>query len=97
MGIHDTKILLVLVLQDGTVKQQLLDLDEPWRVLRTKWRVDGTVKGVVEGGGRASGYFTGAPIHHVMPFASTTPALRWPYGLSSGANCDVAPWARALA
>ena len=29
MGIHDTKILLVLVLQDGTVKQQLLDLDEP--------------------------------------------------------------------
>ena len=34
--------------------------DEPWRVIRTKWRVDGTVKGVVEGGGRASGYFTGA-------------------------------------
>ena len=29
VGIHDTKILLVLVLQDGTVKQQLLDLDEP--------------------------------------------------------------------
>ncbi len=34
--------------------------DEPWRVLRTKWRVSGAVKGVVEGGGRASGYFTGA-------------------------------------
>jgi putative membrane-bound dehydrogenase-like protein len=34
--------------------------DEAWRVIRTKWRVDGTVKGVVEGGGRASGYFTGA-------------------------------------
>jgi heat-inducible transcriptional repressor len=29
VGIHDTKVLLVLVLQDGTVKQQLLDLDEP--------------------------------------------------------------------
>ncbi len=27
--IHGTKVLLVLVLQDGTVKQQLLDLDEP--------------------------------------------------------------------
>ncbi len=34
--------------------------DEPWRVIRTKWRVEGTVPGVVEGGGRVSGYFTGA-------------------------------------
>jgi putative heme-binding domain-containing protein len=34
--------------------------DEPWRVLRTKWRVAGLVPGPVEGGGRASGYFTGA-------------------------------------
>ncbi len=34
--------------------------DEPWRVLRTKWRVAGLVAGPVEGGGRASGYFTGA-------------------------------------
>ena len=34
--------------------------DEPWRVIRTKWRVDGTVKGLIEGGGRASGYFTSA-------------------------------------
>ena len=23
-------------------------------------------------------YFTGEPIHQVMPLASTTPALRWP-------------------
>lgn len=29
VGIQDTKVLLVLVLQDGTVKQQLLDLDQP--------------------------------------------------------------------
>lgn len=29
VGIHGTKVLLVLVLQEGTVKQQLLDLDEP--------------------------------------------------------------------
>ena len=34
--------------------------DEPWRVLRTRWRVSGIVEGMVEGGGRASGYFTGA-------------------------------------
>ncbi len=34
--------------------------DEPWRVIRTKWRVAGLVPGPVEGGGRASGYFTGA-------------------------------------
>ncbi len=34
--------------------------DEPWRVLRTRWRVAGLVPGPVEGGGRPSGYFTGA-------------------------------------
>jgi len=34
--------------------------DEPWRVFRTRWRVAGLVPGPVEGGGRVSGYFTGA-------------------------------------
>lgn len=34
--------------------------DEPWRVIRTKWRVTGVVPGLIEGGGRPSGYFTGA-------------------------------------
>ncbi len=34
--------------------------DEPWRVVRTRWRVSGVVKGIVEGGGRVSGYFTSA-------------------------------------
>jgi putative membrane-bound dehydrogenase-like protein len=34
--------------------------DEPWRVIRTKWRVSGVVPGLIEGGGRPSGYFTGA-------------------------------------
>ncbi len=34
--------------------------DEPWRVIRTKWRVSGAVPGIIEGGGRPSGYFTGA-------------------------------------
>ena len=33
---------------------------EPWRIVRTRLRVAGTVKGPVEGGGRAAGYFTGA-------------------------------------
>ena len=34
--------------------------DEPWRIIRTRWRVAGVVRGMVEGGGRVSGYFTGA-------------------------------------
>jgi putative membrane-bound dehydrogenase-like protein len=34
--------------------------DEPWRIIRTRWRISGAVPGVVEGGGRVSGYFTGA-------------------------------------
>ena len=34
--------------------------EEPWRVLRTAWRVAGKVPGPIEGGGRASGYFTSA-------------------------------------
>ncbi|MBL9201314.1 MAG: c-type cytochrome, partial [Opitutaceae bacterium] len=34
--------------------------DEPWRIIRTRWRISGVVRGAVEGGGRVSGYFTGA-------------------------------------
>jgi len=33
---------------------------EPWRVVRTRLRMSGQVPGPVEGGGRASGYFTSA-------------------------------------
>ncbi|MEM7385239.1 MAG: PVC-type heme-binding CxxCH protein [Verrucomicrobiota bacterium] len=33
---------------------------EPWRVVRTRWRVQGRVGGPIEGGGRDSGYFTSA-------------------------------------
>lgn len=33
---------------------------EPWRIVRTRLRVSGQVRGAVEGGGRAAGYFTGA-------------------------------------
>lgn len=39
--------------------------DEPWRVLRTEWRVAGRVPGPIEGGGRASGYFTSATGLHI--------------------------------
>jgi putative membrane-bound dehydrogenase-like protein len=34
--------------------------EEPWRVIRTRWRVAGLVPGMIEGGGRSAGYFTGA-------------------------------------
>ncbi len=33
---------------------------EPWRIVRTRLRVSGVAPGIVEGGGRAAGYFTGA-------------------------------------
>ena len=33
---------------------------EPWRTIRTRLRVEGDVPGPIEGGGRASGYFTGS-------------------------------------
>lgn len=33
---------------------------EPWRVVRTRLRVQGQVKGPIEGGGRSAGYFTSA-------------------------------------
>lgn len=33
---------------------------EPWRILRTRMRVQGQAKGPIEGGGRAGGYFTSA-------------------------------------
>ncbi len=37
-----------------------ISADEPWRVMRTRWRIAGLVDGPVEGGGRVSGYFTSA-------------------------------------
>lgn len=33
---------------------------EPWRIVRTRLRISGVAPGMVEGGGRAAGYFTGA-------------------------------------
>ena len=51
----------VSIAADGAAAEVFrISPDEPWRVLRTKWRVSGLVPGPVEGGGRVSGYFTGA-------------------------------------
>lgn len=33
---------------------------EPWRIVRTELRVSGKVPGIIEGGGKPAGYFTGA-------------------------------------
>ncbi|MEA3207043.1 MAG: hypothetical protein QOE70_100 [Chthoniobacter sp.] len=52
---------LASVAADGGAAEVFrLSPDEPWRVVRTRWRVAGRVPGLVEGGGRVSGYFTGA-------------------------------------
>ena len=44
----------------GAAEVYRVSPDEPWRIIRTRWRIGGVVKGAVEGGGRVSGYFTGA-------------------------------------
>ena len=51
----------VSIAADGPAAQVYrISPDEPWRVIRTGWRVNGVVAGPVEGGGRPSGYFTAA-------------------------------------
>lgn len=49
-----------IAVDGGAAEVFRLSPDEPWRIIRTRWRIGGVVKGVVEGGGRVSGYFTGA-------------------------------------
>ena len=39
---------------------------EPWRIVRTRLRLSGVAPGIVEGGGRAAGYFTGATATLIM-------------------------------
>lgn len=39
---------------------------EPWRIVRTRLRTSGVAPGIVEGGGRAAGYFTGATATLIM-------------------------------
>ncbi len=50
--------------------------DEPWRIVRTRWRVAGVVKGTVEGGGRVSGYFTSATGVHLYWGDAFAPEFR---------------------
>jgi putative membrane-bound dehydrogenase-like protein len=46
---------------DGGAAQVFrLSPEEPWRVIRTQWRVSGLATGPIEHGGKSSGYFTGA-------------------------------------
>ena len=57
---------LVSIADDGAAAPVYrISPDEPWRIVRTRWRVAGVVKGVVEGGGRVSGYFTSATGVHL--------------------------------
>ncbi len=49
-----------IAVDGGAAEVFRISPDEPWRIVRTRWRIAGTVPGGVEGGGRVSGYFTGA-------------------------------------
>src|SRR5258706_4854108 len=52
---------LVSIAVDGPAAEVYrISPEEPWRVIRTKWRVAGLVSGPIEGGGRSAGYFTRA-------------------------------------
>lgn len=49
-----------IAVDGGQAEVYRLSPVEPWRILRTRLRVEGRVSGGVEGGGRPAGYFTGA-------------------------------------
>ena len=58
---YDLPAALVDIPNDGAAAPVYrISADEPWRVVRTRWRVSGVVKGMIEGDGRVSGYFTSA-------------------------------------
>jgi len=54
------RALVDIAVDGGAAPVFRISPDEPWRVIRTQWRVGGLVPGPIEGGGRPSGYFTGA-------------------------------------
>jgi putative membrane-bound dehydrogenase-like protein len=54
------RALVDIAADGGAAPVYRISPDEPWRVIRTQWRVAGKVPGPIEGGGRASGYFTSA-------------------------------------
>ncbi len=49
-----------IAVDGGAAEVYRISPEEPWRVIRTKWRVSGIATGPIEGGGRSAGYFTGA-------------------------------------
>ena len=49
-----------IAVDGGAAEVYRISPEEPWRVIRTKWRVSGVSPGMIEGGGRSAGYFTGA-------------------------------------
>lgn len=59
-GYHLPPPLLHIAVDGGAAEVYRVSPEEPWRIIRTKWRVNGLVPGPVEGGGRSAGYFTGA-------------------------------------
>lgn len=66
-GERDLPTPVVDIPDDGAAAEVFrLSPDEPWRLVRTRWRLAGEVPGPVEGGGRVSGYFTSATgiTHH---------------------------------
>jgi len=54
------KALVEIAVDGGAAPVYRTSPDEPWRVIRTQWRVAGKVSGPIEGGGKPSGYFTAA-------------------------------------
>ena len=54
------KPLVSIATAGGAAPVYRISPDEPWRIVRTRWRISGVVQGMVEGGGRVSGYFTSA-------------------------------------
>lgn len=57
---------LLSIAEDGPAPNVYrISPDEPWRIVRTRWRVAGVVKGIVEGGGRVSGFLVAATGIHL--------------------------------
>ncbi len=54
------RALASIAVDGGAAEVYRVSPEEPWRVIRTKWRVSGVSPGMIEGGGRSAGYFTGA-------------------------------------
>ncbi|MGH7945472.1 MAG: PVC-type heme-binding CxxCH protein, partial [Opitutaceae bacterium] len=52
--------LVDIAVDGGAAELFRISPEEPWRVMRVKWRASGLVRGGLEAGGKTSGYFTSA-------------------------------------